>query len=188
MKVRGISRRECHRCGRGSHDKTKRANGRITCPLCGLDMWDSHDFSTGDVGAWTDSDDIAPSESLARHPDPGAPAYADIYSKINWYHETSPSKGTANSQTVITLAPFTATAHEDYVLVEWETDSKIDNAGFNVWQAEGKVGPYTILNDTLIPAKGGSTIGANFSYLDDTVIKGVTFLVQARRCKHGRHQ
>ena len=41
LEVRGISPRECHRCGKDSREKTKRADGRITCPLCGLEM-DEH--------------------------------------------------------------------------------------------------------------------------------------------------
>ena len=41
LKVGGISPRECHRCDKDSREKTVRADGCITCPLCGLEM-DEH--------------------------------------------------------------------------------------------------------------------------------------------------
>ena len=50
LEVRGISPRECHRCGKDSRDKTKRAEGRITCPLCGLEM-DEHENTARLVAA-----------------------------------------------------------------------------------------------------------------------------------------
>ena len=50
LEVRGISPRECHRCGKDSRDKTVRAEGRITCPLCGLEM-DEHENAARLVAA-----------------------------------------------------------------------------------------------------------------------------------------
>jgi hypothetical protein len=50
LKVGGVSPRECHRCGPGSREKTARAEGRIRCPLCGLDM-DVHENNARLVAA-----------------------------------------------------------------------------------------------------------------------------------------
>jgi len=50
LEVRGVSPRECHRCGKESREKTKRANGYITCPLCGLEM-DEHENAARIVAA-----------------------------------------------------------------------------------------------------------------------------------------
>ena len=77
--------------------------------------------------------------------------------------------------TVVVLASFTATAHDGYVLVEWETASEMDNDGFNLWRGQAQAGPYTQLNTDLIPARGGPTTGASYSYLDDAVSNGVTY-------------
>jgi len=77
--------------------------------------------------------------------------------------------------TLVELASFTATAHDGYVLAEWETASEIDNAGFNLWRSETEAGPYTKLNADLIPAQGGPTTGASYSYDDDVVTNGVTY-------------
>jgi len=50
LEVGGISPRECHCCGKDSRDKTVRAEGRITCPLCGLEM-DEHENTARLVAA-----------------------------------------------------------------------------------------------------------------------------------------
>jgi len=74
-------------------------------------MWDSYNFTTGDAGAWTDSDDISASESLARYLDPGTPVYADSNSKSDWYEEASTTEGQENGSekpTAITLSSFIA--------------------------------------------------------------------------------
>jgi hypothetical protein len=74
-------------------------------------MWDDYDFDTGDAGAWTDSDDISASESLARYLDPGTPVHADSNSKSDWYEETSPTEGQENNTqkpTAVTLSSFAA--------------------------------------------------------------------------------
>ena len=74
-------------------------------------MWDSYDFTTGDAGAWTDSDNISASESLARYLDPSTPVYADSNSKSDWYEETGPTQGQENDTqkpTAVTLSSLTA--------------------------------------------------------------------------------
>jgi hypothetical protein len=77
--------------------------------------------------------------------------------------------------TLIELASFTATPHDGYVLVEWETASEIDNDGFNLWRSEAAGGEYAKLNADLIPAQGGPTTGASYSYNDEAVINGITY-------------
>jgi hypothetical protein len=77
--------------------------------------------------------------------------------------------------TLLELASFTATPHDGYVLVEWKTASEMDNAGFNVWRSETEAGSYTQLNAALIPAQGGPTTGASYSYDDDAVTNSVTY-------------
>ena len=107
--------------------------------------------------------------------DSGSSVYADSDSKANWYRESSPSKGGENSQTLITLASFTATPYDGHVLMQWETASEMDNAGFNLWRSEAEAVPYTQLNDDLIPARGGPTTGASYGYNDERLTNGMTY-------------
>ncbi|MFH1636597.1 MAG: hypothetical protein ABIG63_21660 [Chloroflexota bacterium] len=154
----------------GSFISPTQANGAVADG-----MWDIYDFSTGDAGAWTNSDDIGASQTLSRYLDPGTPVYADSNSKDNWYQATIATKGGGSQQTLIELASFTATVHDGYVLLQWETISEIDNAGFNLWRSASAGGEYVKLNAKLIPAQGGPALGASYTYQDTTVTEGMTY-------------
>jgi hypothetical protein len=79
------------------------------------------------------------------------------------------------SDTLMELASLTATAHNEYVRVEWETLSEIDNAGFNLWRAQGRAEAYAHLNAELIPSRGSPIRGATYAYLDAAVTDGMTY-------------
>ncbi len=73
-----------------------------------------------------------------------------------------------NNPTAVTLASFEAVAQAEGVLVTWETASELDNVGFNLYRAETADGPYTKLNDTLVPPQmPGSVMGAVYTWLDE---------------------
>lgn len=142
------------------------------------DQWDYSDVSTWseyEARSWTDSDGVGSGDSLARYLDPGTAVYADSNKATDWYYEANPTPGTQSDETVVELASFSATAYSDRVHLAWSTDSEIDNAGFNVWRARAADGPYTKLNPTLIPARGGPTWGAVYAYDDVNVVAGATY-------------
>ncbi len=72
------------------------------------------------------------------------------------------------SPTAITLTNFTAMQSSEGVTIAWETGTEIDNAGFNLYRATAEAGPYTKINDLLIPAKGDPVSGASYVYLDSS--------------------
>ena len=77
--------------------------------------------------------------------------------------------------TFIELASFTATPFDRLVVLEWVTASEIDNAGFNLYRAEGESGEYVKLNAALIPADGSPTEGAVYQFMDEDVQNRVTY-------------
>ena len=77
--------------------------------------------------------------------------------------------------TLIELASFTATPFDRLVVLEWVTASEIDNAGFNLYRAEGENGEYVKLNAALIPADGSPTEGAVYQFMDEDVQNRVTY-------------
>ena len=85
--------------------------------------------------------------------------------------------GDLEAPLLVDLVSFTATGFEDYVLLEWETASEIDNAGFYLWRSEKKSSKYEMIT-TLIPAKGSSTEGAEYSYEDFDVVSGLTYFYE----------
>jgi hypothetical protein len=68
--------------------------------------------------------------------------------------------------TAIILSSFTAEAGAEGVTLAWETGTEVDNAGFNLYRALLRDGPYTKINDALITAQGDPVSGASYSFLD----------------------
>ncbi|PXF58511.1 MAG: hypothetical protein C4B58_06535 [Deltaproteobacteria bacterium] len=64
------------------------------------------------------------------------------------------------------------------MLLTWETASEIDNAGFHLWRTETEDAEYNRITDYLIPAEGGPTQGAEYSYEDFDVVSGLTYYYQ----------
>ncbi|MCX5885808.1 MAG: hypothetical protein NT096_07860 [Proteobacteria bacterium] len=75
----------------------------------------------------------------------------------------------ASVPTLITLSSFTATPSHRKVILEWTTESEVNNAGFNIFRAESEGGEYVKINPALIPAQGTSTSGASYQYVDEGV-------------------
>jgi hypothetical protein len=85
-------------------------------------------------------------------------------------------RGGQCSPTVINLSLFTATTKSaGKVIVNWNTESETDNAGFNIYRSEAENGEYSKINDALIPAKGSSTQGASYEFTDTNVQNRKTF-------------
>jgi calcium-activated chloride channel regulator 4 len=77
--------------------------------------------------------------------------------------------------TAVTLVSFTAQADRSRVALVWETGTEIDNAGFNLYRATAKDGPYTKINDALIAAQGDPVSGASYSFLDTGLSAGTYY-------------
>ena len=85
--------------------------------------------------------------------------------------------GDEDDPTLVDLVSFTATECESptRILLEWETASEIDNAGFHLWRSETADGEYTRITDSIIPAEGSPTLGARYEYEDFDVESGKTY-------------
>ncbi len=72
--------------------------------------------------------------------------------------------------TVISLITFEAEVDsEKNVVLEWQTATEIDNAAFNIWRSDDDTGTFTKINENPIPAQGGETWGAEYSFTDTNV-------------------
>jgi hypothetical protein len=82
-----------------------------------------------------------------------------------------------NSPLVVTLASFTASQVDQQALLAWETVSEIDHLGFNLYRGPDTAGPWTRVNDGLIPSPSpGSTAGHLYELLDPIALPpGVTW-------------
>ncbi|MFC1591022.1 hypothetical protein ACFL43_00710 [Thermodesulfobacteriota bacterium] len=68
--------------------------------------------------------------------------------------------------TIISLAALDADPGNKSITITWETESEIDNAGFNIYRAEAANGEYTLLNTSLIAAEGNPAHGASYEFVD----------------------
>ncbi len=86
-----------------------------------------------------------------------------------------PTTTTTEQPTAIELSFFNVTPKAGRVILEWSTESEIDNAGFNLFRSESENGNYIKINTSLIPAKGSSTQGAFYEFVDTNVQNRKTY-------------
>jgi hypothetical protein len=82
--------------------------------------------------------------------------------------------GGVEGTNLIALVSFTAAPLGRGVLLAWQTASELDTAGFNLWRSDAADGPYARVNEALIPAAGGPTWGASYTFTDVAVVAGAT--------------
>jgi hypothetical protein len=77
--------------------------------------------------------------------------------------------------TIVSLIDFNAMPGNRIVTLVWSIESEIDNAGFNLYRSESENGEYSKINISLIPAKGSSTEGASYEFIDTDVKNRKTY-------------
>jgi hypothetical protein len=76
----------------------------------------------------------------------------------------------AYKPTAVDLLSFTATGAGSVVKVIWETAQEVNNLGFHLYRATSRQGPFTKLNDKLIPGTSFLVEGDTYTYRDTRVI------------------
>jgi hypothetical protein len=104
---------------------------------------------------------------------------------IVWYKNTLytptttttviPTTTTTAVPTVIQLSSFTAMPKAGTVVLQWNTETEIDNAGFNLYRASSAGGDYIQINSSLIPSQGSAAQGAVYTFSDSAVKNGQTY-------------
>ncbi len=61
------------------------------------------------------------------------------------------------------------------VVLVWTTKSEVNTAGFYVYRAEQKDGPFVQVSRDLIPASNDAAAGGNYTYTDTATLRGVTY-------------
>lgn len=80
------------------------------------------------------------------------------------------------SPLAVALSDFVVLPQRNSVLVAWESESEVQNLGFNLYRRLEPDGERERLNDKLIPSQAiGSSGGASYEYLDQEVATGKTY-------------
>ena len=69
--------------------------------------------------------------------------------------------------TNIVLTSFHAEVGQDGILINWQTETEPNNAGFNIFRSQQENSDYSKINENMIPAQGNAITGANYSYSDN---------------------
>jgi hypothetical protein len=77
--------------------------------------------------------------------------------------------------TLVYLVSFSAIHEGNHVRLKWATASEFDNAGFHLWRSESDGGSYERITQNLIPAAGGSALGAEYMLEDTEVGRGTSY-------------
>jgi len=64
------------------------------------------------------------------------------------------------------------------VMIQWDTASEVDTAGFNLYRSEVEEGPFEKINNELVPASSDPYAGSNYSYRDKDVEAGINYFYQ----------
>jgi hypothetical protein len=59
--------------------------------------------------------------------------------------------------------------------IEWQTETEIETAGFNIYRSESENGEFVRINDQLIPSQSDAVSGAAYTFVDDNVERGKTY-------------
>lgn len=96
--------------------------------------------------------------------DPGKPAGGDSAQQAGFW------QGEGDALTSIVLGSFSAKVDGAAVRIRWQTTSEVNLLGFHLHRAETPTGPQTRITGTLIPGEGQDSQGANYEWLDETVM------------------
>jgi hypothetical protein len=107
--------------------------------------------------------------------------FAKVELNANWIETTynninSPDTFYAiGGSTLVEISYFRVISLDSAVILEWATETELDNAGFNILRSEEKDGKYGRINPYFIPAQGDAGFGAEYSFTDYDVTNGGTY-------------
>lgn len=91
---------------------------------------------------------------------------------VNGFYGHSTDTGTPgyreSGAAPVMLSHFRANRTETGVVLEWATQSELDNAGFNILRGETKEGAFVKVNPTLIPGAGTTAERNTYTWTDAT--------------------
>ena len=95
---------------------------------------------------------------------------ADLVLPVNTYYGAASDLGTPGYReggaAPVELSHFSASWTDGGVMLEWETESELSNAGFHVLRSETKTGGFVKVNPSLIPGAGTSAERHTYIWID----------------------
>lgn len=92
-------------------------------------------------------------------------------------HNYSSGVGLSDTSLPVELSSFTAKLTKNGVLLEWRTESEIENTGFNLYRGKEKDGDFVKVNDNLIKGAGITATPQEYRYTDEEVDGSTLFYI-----------
>jgi hypothetical protein len=82
----------------------------------------------------------------------------------------------------VELASFEASVVNNEVLLEWVTESEVNNHGFEIWKSEEEKGDYHLIasykDERALEGQGNSPVRHVYEFIDPNVVSGQTYYYQ----------
>lgn len=82
---------------------------------------------------------------------------------------------TPDNSLPVSLTSFTANAQFSKITLNWQTESEIDNQGFNIYRTVKDEDNWSKINAYMIPGQGNTSQRTDYEYIDNSVAGGYTY-------------
>ena len=89
-----------------------------------------------------------------------------------------------NTPLPVTLSHFRAEHTDTGVVLNWTTESELDNAGFYIYRSETKAGEFKVVNPTLIQGAGTTSERRTYTWTDTTAKPNTVYYYQIEDISH----
>ena len=84
----------------------------------------------------------------------------------------------------VTLSHFRAEHTDTGVVLNWTTESELDNAGFYIYRSETKAGEFKVVNPTLVQGAGTTSERRTYTWTDTTAKPNTVYYYQIEDISH----
>ncbi len=84
----------------------------------------------------------------------------------------------------VTLSRFKAERTANGAVINWTTESEVDNAGFNIYRSETKDGEFQVVNPTMIQGAGTTGERSEYTWTDSTAQPNTVYYYRIEDVSH----
>lgn len=153
--------------------------------------WDNNDGvqvpSALDVAQYNGSEWISVGGDGAGDASSGTIQSAVITTIGNYFTFGDDANNGQDNSLPVTLATFKAQASFNRVILNWETESEVDNMGFNIYRKTETSNDWQKINKTLIAGAGNSSEKHEYQFIDQNVIAGKSYSYRLESVSYSGH-
>ena len=75
----------------------------------------------------------------------------------------------------VQLSSFKAARADQGAVIQWTTESELENAGFNVLRSDSRTGTFKVITPRMLPGAGTTSERSTYAYIDTTAKEGIAY-------------